>query len=99
MEEKTMIQFSQEEVNKIQEFQQKVITTNTRIGEIELQIHGLEQEFQSLKSEKQSLIDGYTTLRQQEMELSAELKDKYGEGTYDINTNQFRPLIPTCGYW
>jgi chromosome segregation ATPase len=91
MEEKTMIQFSQEEVNKIQEFQQKVITTNTRIGEIELQIHGLEQEFQSLKSEKQSLIDGYTTLRQQEMELSAELKDKYGEGTYDINTNQFTP--------
>jgi len=91
MEEKTMIQFSQEEVNKIQEFQQKVITTNTRIGEIELQIHGLEQEFQSLKNEKQSLIDGYTTLRQQEMELSAELKDKYGEGTYDINTNQFTP--------
>ena len=91
MEEKTMIQFSQEEVNKIQEFQQKVITTNTRIGEIELQIHGLEQEFQALKNEKQSLIDGYATLRQQEMELSVELKDKYGEGTYDINTNQFTP--------
>ena len=86
-----MIQFSQEEVNKIQEFQEKVITTNTRIGEIELQIHGLEKEFQALKSEKQSLIDGYTNLRQQEMELSAELKDKYGEGTYDINTNQFTP--------
>lgn len=91
MEEKTMIQFSQEEVNKIQEFQQKVITTNTRIGEIELQIHGLEKEFQALKSEKQSLIDGYTNLRQQEMELSVELKEKYGEGTYDITTNQFTP--------
>lgn len=91
MEEKTMIQFSEEEVNKIQEFQQKVITTNTRIGEIELQIHGLEKEFQALKSEKQSLIDGYTNLRQQEMELSVELKEKYGEGTYDINTNQFTP--------
>lgn len=91
MQEKTMIQFSEEEVNKIQEFQQKVITTNTRIGEIELQIHGLEKEFQALKSEKQSLIDGYTNLRQQEMELSVELKEKYGEGTYDINTNQFTP--------
>lgn len=91
MEEKTMIQFSEEEVNKIQEFQQKVITTNTRIGEIELQIHGLEKEFQALKSEKQSLIDGYTNLRQQEMELSVELKEKYGEGTYDITTNQFTP--------
>ena len=65
--------------------------TNTRIGEIELQIHGLEKEFQALKSEKQSLIDGYTNLRQQEMELGAGLKEKYGEGTYDINTNQFTP--------
>jgi chromosome segregation ATPase len=91
MEEKTVIQFTQEEVSKIQEFQQKVITTNTRIGEIELQIHGLEKEFQSLKNEKQSLIDGYTNLRQQELELSVELKEKYGEGTYDINTNQFTP--------
>ena len=91
MEEKTVIQFTQEEVSKIQEYQQKVITTNTRIGEIELQIHGLEKEFQSLKNEKQSLIDGYTNLRQQELELSVELKEKYGEGTYDINTNQFTP--------
>jgi len=91
MEKKTVIQFTQEEVSKIQEFQQKVITTNTRIGEIELQIHGLEKEFQSLKNEKHSLIDGYTNLRQQELELSVELKEKYGEGTYDINTNQFTP--------
>ena len=91
MEEKQVIQFTDEEVKKIQEFQQKVLTTNTRIGEIELLIHGLEQEFQELKNEKQSLIDGYTNLRQEEMELGAELKEKYGEGTYDINTNQFVP--------
>jgi len=46
MEEKTIVQFTQEEVNNIQEFQQRVLTTNTRIGEIELLIHGLEQDFQ-----------------------------------------------------
>jgi chromosome segregation ATPase len=91
MEEKTIIQFTQEEVNKIQEFQQRVLTTNTRIGEIELLIHGLEQDFQSLKTEKQTLINDYSTLRQEESELSSELKDKYGEGTYDISTNQFTP--------
>ena len=91
MEEKTIIQFTQEEVNNIQEFQQRVLTTNTRIGEIELLIHGLEQDFQSLKTEKQNLINDYSTLRQKEAELSSELKDKYGEGTYDISTNQFTP--------
>ena len=91
MEETTIIQFTQEEVNNIQEFQQRVLTTNTRIGEIELLIHGLEQDFQSLKTEKQNLINDYSTLRQKEAELSSELKDKYGEGTYDISTDQFTP--------
>jgi len=91
MEEKTIVQFTQEEVNNIQEFQQRVLTTNTRIGEIELLIHGLEQDFQSLKTEKQNLINDYSTLRQKEAELSNELKEKYGEGTYDISTNQFTP--------
>jgi len=45
----------------------------------------------SLKTEKQNLIDDYSTLRQKEAELSNELKEKYGEGTYDISTNQFTP--------
>jgi chromosome segregation ATPase len=91
MEENTMIQFTQDEVSKIQELQQKVMTTNTRIGEIELLIHGLEREFQELKNEKQSLIGEYANIQQHEMELSVELKEKYGEGTYDISTNQFTP--------
>ena len=86
-----MIQFTQDEVSKIQELQQKVMTTNTRIGEIELLIHGLEREFQELKNEKQSLIGEYANIQQHEMELSVELKEKYGEGTYDISTNQFTP--------
>ena len=86
-----MIQFTQDEVGKIQELQQKVLTTNTRIGEIELLIHGLEREFQELKNEKQALINQYANIQQEEMELSVELKKKYGEGTYDISTNQFTP--------
>lgn len=86
-----MIQFTEEEVNKIQEFQQKVLTINTQIGEIELQIHGLEETFQELKKTKQTLIQEYSNLRQSELELSGELKEKYGEGTYDITTNQFTP--------
>jgi len=91
MQETTMIKFTDEEVSKIQGLQQKVMTTNTRIGEIELLIHGLEREFQELKNEKQSLIGEYANIQQEEVELSVELKEKYGEGTYDISTNQFTP--------
>lgn len=89
--EKTVKEFTKEEVNEIRELQQKVVTVTARIGEIELNIQELEETFQSLKNEKAILINSYNEIRVQEGDLGTKLRDKYGEGTYDINTNQFTP--------
>ena len=91
MEEKTIVNFTEEEVGKVAGLQQKVLTINTRLGEIELEIYELESTFQSLKDEKQSLINSFGEVRKEEMELGKVLRDKYGEGTYDIGTNTFTP--------
>jgi uncharacterized coiled-coil DUF342 family protein len=91
MEEKTIVNFTEEEVGKIAELQQKVLTINTRLGEIELEIHELETRFQSLKSEKQTIINSFSEVKAEEVELGKSLRDKYGEGTYDIGTNTFTP--------
>lgn len=91
MSEKTIVNFTEEEVGKITELQQKVLTINTRIGQIELEIYELESTFQALKDEKQSLINSFGEVRKGEMELGKVLRDKYGEGTYDIGTNTFTP--------
>jgi hypothetical protein len=56
-----------------------------------LEIYELESTFQALKDEKQSLINSFGEVRKEEMELGKVLRDKYGEGTYDIGTNQFTP--------
>ena len=91
MEEKTIVNFTEEEVGKVAGLQQKVLTINTRLGEIELEIYDLESKFQALKDEKQSLINSFGEVRKEEMELGKVLRDKYGEGTYDIGTNTFTP--------
>ena len=91
MEEKQIIKFTEDEVGKIQTLQQKVLTINTRVGEVEIEINGLETVFQELKQQKQSLISEYKQLGTQETELAVELKEKYGEGTYDISKNEFTP--------
>jgi uncharacterized coiled-coil DUF342 family protein len=91
MEEKTIVNFTEEEVGKVAGLQQKVLTINTRLGEIELEIHELETRFQSLKSEKQTLINSFSEVKAEEVELGKSLRDKYGEGTYDIRTNTFTP--------
>tara|TARA_R110000803_G_scaffold46171_1_gene96931 strand:- start:315 stop:596 length:282 start_codon:yes stop_codon:yes gene_type:complete len=91
MEEKQIIKFTEDEVNKIQQLQQKVLTINTRVGEVEIQINGLENTFQELKEQKQSLISEYKKLGSEEEGLAIELKDKYGDGSYDISKNEFTP--------
>ena len=91
MSEKTIVNFTEEEVGKISELQKKTLTINTRLGEIEFNIYELESNFQALRNEKQTLISSFGEARKEEMELGQVLRDKYGEGTYDIGTNQFTP--------
>ena len=91
MEEKTVIQFTQEESDKVQVLQQQVLYTTTRMGEIEIQIHELEQIFETLKTEKSTLYGEYLQLMKSQEGISKELKEKYGEGEYDISTNTFVP--------
>ena len=91
MDEKVVKQFTEEEVNRIQELRDRVLTINTRLGEIELNIHELESAFEDLKNQKTILIQEHKTLQQDEQKLGDELRDKYGQGTYDITTNEFTP--------
>jgi uncharacterized coiled-coil DUF342 family protein len=91
MEEKLVKQFTEEEVIEIKELQQKVLTIISRIGEVELNIQELESTFQELKNEKATLINAYGDVKVQESELGKRLREKYGDGQYDIATNTFTP--------
>ena len=91
MTEKIAKSFSEEEVKKFTEIQSKVISITSRIGEIEISVTSLENQFSDLKKEKGALMDSYNELLNEEKELSVKLREKYGEGTYDINTNTFTP--------
>ena len=91
MEEKVVKQFTDEEVGKVKELQQRVLSINTQLGEVELSIYGLEETFERLKKQKQDLIQEYKKIQEEEDKLGQELRDKYGEGTYEISSNTFTP--------
>ena len=91
MEEKLVKQFTEEEVIEIKELQQKILITISRIGEVELNIQELENAFQELKNEKVTLINSYNDVKVQELQLGKRLREKYGDGEYDISTNTFTP--------
>lgn len=92
MSEKVVKQFTEEEVSEIKNLQEQVITTISKVGEIELNIQDLEDSYKALQNEKNSLISEYNNLRVKETEIGKRLREKYGDGTYDITTNTFTPI-------
>ena len=91
MAEKVIKEFSKEEKSKIENIQTKVLQITARLGEIEIDVNTLETQFTNLKEEKLNLMKSYSKLKVEEQTLAGELRKKYGEGTYDITTNQFTP--------
>jgi|TARA_R100000030_G_scaffold84272_1_gene67375 chromosome segregation ATPase len=91
MAEKVIKEFSKEEKSKIENIQTKVLQITARLGEIEIDVNTLETQFTNLKEEKLNLMKSYSELKVEEQTLAGELRKKYGEGTYDITTNQFTP--------
>jgi|TARA_B100000963_G_scaffold252336_1_gene221107 chromosome segregation ATPase len=91
MKEKEVISFSEEEKKKIADIQSKVLSITSRMGEIEIGITALDEQFTSLKTEKVELLKAYKELAEDERKFGEELRAKYGEGTYDVPTNTFTP--------
>lgn len=89
MEEKLVKQFEETEREKLLEFRQKGIAVTARLGEIEIQSKELEEIFASLRAEKEKLISTYKELVKSQNEFGKELTQKYGVGSYDIDTNTF----------
>ena len=91
MAEKVLKSFSEEEKKKIADIQSKVLSITSRMGEIEIGITALDEQFTSLKTEKVELLKAYKELAEDERKFGEELRAKYGEGTYDVPTNTFTP--------
>lgn len=70
------------EISQLKEIQSKFISIRDQLGEIEIEIIGLNVTKENLKNE---LIN----LKKEELSLAQELQSKYGEGNISLNTGEF----------
>ena len=77
-------QFTQEEVNSLQEIQKEMDQIIIRFGQISI-------NKEALKSQEVVLREQLTQLKVKEQNLAKTLSDKYGKGTFDLETNKFNP--------
>jgi stress response protein YsnF len=81
MEKKVL---TQEEIEKLTILKNQFNELINIAGNVEVQIMELQLKKEQLKSNLQ-------VLQQQEIEITKELEDKYGQGTISLETGEFSP--------
>ena len=89
--ETEVIKFEELEIQKIQKFKTDFSEITARLGEVEIELTLLDSQIKHIEGIKQSLKEKYIKLRESEVEIAAELRQKYGEGEFDINSGVFTP--------
>ena len=81
----TTKKFTEEEVNSLQEIQTEMDQIIIRFGQLSI-------NREALNSQEVVLKEQLTKLKVKETNLAKTLSEKYGKGTFDLETNEFRPV-------
>jgi TolA-binding protein len=78
-------------VESIQTLQDQFSQNARYLGSIIIEIELLQQQIDQLTETKTNLIKEFTSLRELETNLIADLKARYGDGEINIETGTFTP--------
>ena len=81
----TTKKFTEEEVNSLQEIQTEMDQIIIRFGQLSI-------NREALNSQEVVLKEQLTKLKVKETNLAKTLSEKYGKGTFDLETNEFRSV-------
>ena len=76
--------FTEDEIKSLKEIRSQFTDISYKLGQVEIQKLGLEDE-------KKKLIVSFSNTIEKEKTLAKELIDKYGKGTIDIESGEFIP--------
>jgi methyl coenzyme M reductase subunit D len=86
-----MAKITQEEQDFIKKLQEKYSELTVKIGQVNMEMHDLENTLNELKALEKDLLDQYIQSREDERTFINSLSDKYGEGSLNLETGEFIP--------
>ena len=78
-------------MKKVEKFKNDFSDITVKMGEVELELTLLNVRLKNIQQIKDTLKERYIQLRESEVKLAGELREKYGEGEFDITTGVFTP--------
>jgi len=85
------IQLESSDLEKIQKFRNDYSEITTKLADVEVELIFLENQKENIENFKSKLRNQLLELRDLEIKMATELREKYGEGEFDINTGIFTP--------
>ena len=85
------IKFTEEEMNNIKEVQKEYQQKTAMFGQLSFQKFQLERQIETAKTAEITLKKEIIDLEQQERTLVKQLNEKYGAGTLDPESGEFKP--------
>ena len=89
--ETSVVKFTNEEIEKIQSFKEQFSEVVARLGEVEVELTLINNQMEAVENYKTQLKGKYLEMRDGEIKLAEDLKEKYGEGEFDISSGVFTP--------
>lgn len=83
------IKFTKDEVIEINNLKQEVASIFTRLGQLSVE---KKRRIDEVEKVEINLLNQHEQLVEKEKQIFAGLNEKYGDGNYDPNTNEFTPI-------
>jgi len=81
--------FTEEETNNITELQQTFIDIQSKFGQLSVAKIRIQQQIEKYDKYEDQLNKDFLQMQKDESKFMKELNEKYGEGSYNPETNEF----------
>ena len=86
------VKFSEEELQSLQELQNTYAGISTQFGQLKVSKMNLERQLDSLEQSEDALENAWEDNRKKETELVQSLTEKYGPGSLNPETGEYKPV-------
>jgi hypothetical protein len=92
MSEKQVINIDSNDIERVKKFRNEYAEVTARIGEVEVERLNLELMLANVDSVKDNLSQKFSSLRNEEQNITKEFTEKYGNGEFDMENGTFTPI-------
>ena len=90
--EKQVINIEENDVERVKKFRSDFADITAKIGEIEVERLNAELILENIEEAKGNLSEKFKSMRNEEVSITNEFKEKYGNGEFDIENGTFTPI-------